>query len=97
MRRAGLVACIVLLAATAAVAEAQGCPMCRTALTQSPEGRALAESFNGAILLMLAAPYAVFSVCLAVIFRRRLRARLARLLRRFGLPRPACPRPLVTP
>lgn len=68
------------LALTAAIgwaqvppAAAQGCAMCRTALSQSPEGRAMAASFNHAILIMLAAPYLVFAVCLAYLFRHRLR------------------------
>lgn len=59
------------LAWAGATPAAAQCAMCRTALTQSPEGRAMAESFNRAILLMLAAPYAVFGAGTTVFFLRR--------------------------
>lgn len=64
----------LLLAAEPALAQ---CAMCRTALTNSPEGRALAESFNHAILVMLFAPYAVFATGAVLFFRRRRGARSA--------------------
>ncbi len=45
------------------------CSMCRTALEQNPEA---AAGFNRAILLLLAAPYAVFgSVAGYVVYTRR--------------------------
>jgi hypothetical protein len=40
---------------------AQGCAMCRTALENSPEGRALAGTFNYAILFLMAMPYVLFA------------------------------------
>ena len=46
--------------------------MCKTALTNSPEGRDIGEQFNRAILLMIGAPYAVFGAVGAVLFRERL-------------------------
>ena len=49
--------------------------MCKTALTNSPEGRDIGEQFNLAILLMIGAPYVVFGVVGAALFRDRLRAR----------------------
>lgn len=58
------------------------CAMCRTALTQSAEGRAMSGSFNRAILLMLVAPYAVFAVVGATLFRDRIRRWARRLVRR---------------
>ena len=35
------------------------CAMCRTALQNSPEGRAVAEGFRYGIIFLLAAPYAI--------------------------------------
>lgn len=81
-RTLALVAALALAASVigswAPDTHAQGCAMCKTALTNSPEGRAMARSFNTAILLMLAAPYLVFGAGAAVFFRRRLRAGAAR-------------------
>ena len=57
--------------------------MCRTALTNSPEGREIGEQFNRAILLMIGAPYVVFGAVGAAIFRERLHA----TWRRFRRPR----------
>jgi hypothetical protein len=54
--------------------------MCATTVANSEEGRALSAQLNSAILLMLAAPYAVFGTFVAVLFRRRLRALLVRTL-----------------
>ncbi len=69
-RRAALAAALLALAVVAGPALAQ-CAMCRTALTQSPEGRAMAAGFNRAILVMLVAPYVVFGTGLVLYFRRR--------------------------
>ena len=44
--------------------------MCRTAITNSAEGRSIGEQFNRAILLMIAAPYVVMGTVGAVVFRR---------------------------
>ena len=66
------------------------CQMCKTALTNSAEGRAVSEEFNRAILLMIGAPYVVFGVVGAALFRERLRAAWGRLRRSPAL---AAPRP----
>lgn len=67
-----------LLAGAAGPAAAQ-CAMCGTSLTNSAEGRAMTPAFNRAILVMLAAPYALMGVAAAYLGRRRLRALAARL------------------
>ena len=64
--------------------------MCRTALTDSPEGRAIGEQFNRGILVMIGAPYLVFGAVGAAIFRERLQAIGRRLWRRAAT---ADPRP----
>jgi len=51
--------------------------MCKTALTGSAEGRRVASEFNKAILVMLVAPYAVVATGVVLVFRDRLRLRLA--------------------
>lgn len=88
-RRAGAVAlllAVVLAVAWPSAASAQ-CAMCKTALTGSPEGRAIAAQFNFAILMMVAAPYLVAGVVAGVLFRRQLSPRLWRLVRMLPLPR----------
>jgi hypothetical protein len=49
------------------------CAMCKTLLTNSPEGRALSGRFNIAILVMLVAPYLVTTGVLLALFRHRVR------------------------
>jgi len=71
---------LLLAAAVAPLASAQ-CVMCKTALTDSPEGRAINQTFNRAILLMLVAPYALVGTLMATVFRRPLAAVLVRRLR----------------
>ena len=67
--------------------------MCRTALTNSAEGRSIGEQFNHAILLMIAAPYLVMGTVGAVVFRRPLSAALrARRRRRAAVPVPSAGR-----
>jgi len=56
--------------------------MCKTALTDSPEGQAINQTFNRAILLMLVAPYALVGTLLATVFRRPLLAALLSKRRR---------------
>jgi hypothetical protein len=46
--------------------------MCRTALTNSAEGQAMAEQMNNGILIMIAAPYLVFGTVGTVVFRGRI-------------------------
>jgi hypothetical protein len=45
------------------------CAMCVTALENSPEGKAMAASFNNGILFLLAMPYAIFGTIGFVVFR----------------------------
>ncbi len=49
---------------------AQGCAMCKTALEQSAEGRALSRNFNYGILFLMGIPYAMFGAAGIVIFRK---------------------------
>ena len=68
------------------------CAMCKTVLTNSPEGRSIGEQFNHAILVMMLAPYLVFGMLTLVIFRQRLIRRLSNLsarIRRRRLPQTA--------
>lgn len=53
-------------------AAAAQCQMCKTALTNSAEGRAISEEMNRAILLMIGAPYVVFGAVGVMVFRGRL-------------------------
>ena len=63
----------VILAVVAALLAFEGtgwsqCAMCRTALENSPEGRAVAEGFRYGIIFLLAAPYAILgSVAVGVV------------------------------
>jgi len=45
------------------------CAMCVTALENSPEGKAMAASFNNGILFLLVTPYAIFGTVGVVVFR----------------------------
>lgn len=76
---------LTLSGGSAPTASAQ-CAMCGTALTNSAEGRAMTPAFNRAILVMLAAPYAMMAMAAAYLGRHRLRT-LAVRLRPGGLPR----------
>jgi hypothetical protein len=63
---------ILLIVGTVALAPsayAQGCSMCRTALEQSPEGRAIAKSFDYAILFLMGIPYAMIGAAGIAIYR----------------------------
>jgi hypothetical protein len=65
---------VVLIVATVTVVLSttmygQGCSMCRTALEQSPEGRAIAKSFDYAILFLMAIPYAMLGAAGIAIYR----------------------------
>ena len=70
-----------LLGATAPPLRAQ-CAMCRTALTQSVEGRNMSRSFNQGILVMMAAPYAVIVLVGTALFRDPIRRWARRRLSR---------------
>lgn len=69
---------VALLGVNAVPAAAQ-CAMCKTVLTGSSEGQAVAGELNHAILVMLVAPYLVFGTLAAVLFRKRLGQQLSRL------------------
>ena len=71
MRRALLIAALLVLAAGAFPALAQ-CTMCKSALTGSYEGQRIANEFNHAILMMVAAPYLIFGSIAAWLFRTRI-------------------------
>ena len=62
---------LVLIAVTALWAPAlrAQCAICVTALENSPEGKAMAASFNNGILFLLAVPYAIFGTIGLVVFR----------------------------
>ena len=45
------------------------CSMCVTALENSPEGKAIAASFNNGILFLLAVPYGILGTIGVVVFR----------------------------
>jgi hypothetical protein len=72
----------VLLAGPVAPLASAQCVMCKAALTDSPEGRAINETFNRAILLMLVAPYALVGTLMATVFRRPLMRVLLQHFRR---------------
>jgi len=72
---------LALLGASVALADpafAQ-CAMCKTTVTGSVEGQAVARQLNEAILLMFLAPYLVFGSLVAVVFRNRIRRQLSRV------------------
>jgi len=71
----GLVAVAALALAGPAMAQ---CAMCKTALTNSSEGQRVASNFNHAILVMFVAPYLVFGVFVALVFRGKIRGWLTR-------------------
>jgi len=66
-----------LAAAVSAPAAAQ-CVMCKTALSGSPEGRAMIAHFNHGILLMVFAPYLVMGAFVVAVFHERIVAHAAR-------------------
>jgi hypothetical protein len=71
VKRALLFAALFVVAAGAYPALAQ-CTMCKTALTGSSEGQRIANEFNHAILMMVAAPYLIFGTIAAWLFRTRI-------------------------
>ncbi len=81
-RPAWFAAAALLAALLAAPAPACAqCAMCKATLERSEEGRRVSAELNHAILLMLAAPYLVFSTCAGFVFRRRISAFLKTRLR----------------
>lgn len=78
MRKGWVLGAVVVLGLWAAGPALGQCAMCQTALTNSPEGQRIAGEFNKAILMMMAAPYAVFGSVAAFVFRSRWRGLLGR-------------------
>ena len=68
VRRLMIAAAVAVVLAAAVPADAQ-CAMCRRAL-QSPEGRQMIAAFRGGILVLLAAPFAVFGTVATLAVRR---------------------------
>ncbi len=89
-RLCGFALLAIALLALAGPALAQ-CAMCKTALTNSSEGQRLASNFNHAILVMLVAPYLVFGVFVASIFRGKIRSWLTRHVPVLARPRAFLP------
>ncbi len=79
-----LVLAFLILAGEPAGAQ---CSICKTVLTQSPEGRQIGATVNTAILVMLLAPYLVFGSLVLVLFRARIVREVARRARLLLLPR----------
>jgi hypothetical protein len=71
-------ALLVLLAPPAAAQ----CAMCKTALTNSEEGRGLTAGFNHAILVMLLGPYLLMAAGAAYLLRAHIRSLVARAVSR---------------
>ena len=72
-RRVVLVSAIVALAIVCAARPALAqCAMCRLALA-SPEGQKFAGALRGGILVLLAAPFAVFGTLAAIAVRMQRR------------------------
>lgn len=61
------------------------CAMCKTALTNSEEGRGLSAEFNRAILVMLVAPYLMMGGFAAYLLRGRIRGLAGRAAARVRL------------
>lgn len=80
----GALAVALLLLPEPALAQ---CSMCKTVVTQSPEGRQLSGQLNLAIVVMFFAPYLVFGSIAAVLFRGRLTAFALKVVRVLFLPR----------
>lgn len=72
--RASIVSLLLAAPFAAAPPASAQCAMCKTALTNSEEGRAMSVEFNHAILVMLAAPYILMGAAATYLFRNRIRA-----------------------
>jgi hypothetical protein len=82
-RRASFVLLLLVLVVIAQDTVFSQCVMCRTALEQSAEGKAMAGSFRWGILLLLGAPYAIFGT-VAFVFIRAYRRKKAAANSDFG-------------
>ena len=67
-------ALLVILLCFAETTSAQ-CPMCRTALINSPEGQEMATGFNYGILFLLGTPFLVVGTIALLIFQAHRRYR----------------------
>jgi hypothetical protein len=76
---------LALLLAQPGPAAAQ-CAMCKTALTNSEEGRGLSAEFNRAIVVMLMGPYLLMGAGAAYLLRGRIRSLTARAVARMRPP-----------
>src|SRR5262245_902546 len=90
MRHARLLAAVALLALGLALLPAKPaaaqCAMCKTALTNSEEGRGISAEFNRAILVMLLGPYLLMAAGAAYLLRGRSRSLAARAAARVRPP-----------
>ena len=64
-----MIAAVVLVVLAGVIPVDAQCAMCRRAL-QSPEGRQMIAAFRGGILVLLAAPFAVFGTVATLAVRR---------------------------
>lgn len=60
------------------------CQMCRTGLTQSPEGQRWSRGINAGIMLLLAAPFVIGGSIALVIYRPQFTRALANVGARLG-------------
>jgi hypothetical protein len=77
LRALAVLLLVGLVSSPPAPAAAQ-CVMCKTALTNSDEGRGISRQFNQAILLMLVAPYLLMGAAAGYLLRARIRGWAAR-------------------
>jgi len=72
--RSALVALVVMVLLLVSVdTVAAQCAMCKTALTNSPEGRKMVGGLNAGILFLLAAPFASLGTIALMLVRARRR------------------------
>lgn len=81
LRRLAVALLLALPLAQPGAAAAQ-CAMCKTALTNSEEGRWMSRQFNQAILVMMFAPYLLMGAGAAYLFRARIRSFASRAVAR---------------
>lgn len=86
MKRLGRIGLTLGLILTMTASAWPQCAMCRTGLTQSPEGQRMARGFHQAILFLLVAPYLLVSTVAFQILRLQARARGTTVWGLLGLP-----------
>ena len=78
-RRLAAIALLSILAICLFQVPAQArCPLCSTALENSPEGKGMAASFNHGILFLLGVPYVIFGTFGVVVYRGYRKKKAAR-------------------